>query len=79
MGKAIAAVIGIFALVVVIMVLATIPFWFLWTYLGYGEMYFSFLPKVWQSIPFWHCLGLMLIFGMIRAIVLPVNLKTKTK
>jgi len=45
-----------------------VPFWFCWTYLELGRIYFYFVPVVFQSIPFWNCVGLFMILGILRHI-----------
>jgi len=46
----------------------SVPFWICWTACGLGETYFSFLPRVWQRIPFWHCVGLFIVFEIVRSL-----------
>lgn len=48
-----------------------IPFWFFWTYYGLGAMYFSFIPKVYQSIPFLNCIGLFIIIAILKSVLVP--------
>lgn len=46
-----------------------VPFWFCWTYCGLGAYYFYFLPRAYQSIPFWHVVGLFIIIWILRSLV----------
>jgi len=48
-----------------------IPFWFCWTVCGLGTKYFYFIPKIYQTIPFWHCVGLFIIIGILKAMLIP--------
>lgn len=48
-----------------------IPFWLIWTVGGIGNMYFDFLPAKYQSIPFWHCVGLFIVIPIIYGIAVP--------
>ena len=49
----------------------SVPFWFIWTYFGLGKKYFYFLPEVYQSVPFWHCVGLFIVIPIAYAIIIP--------
>lgn len=49
----------------------SLPFWFCWTCCGLGQLYFGFLPERYQSIPFWHCVGLFIIIGILRPMLTP--------
>jgi len=60
------------------------PFWFLWTYLGAGSRYFTWLPSIWHKVPYWELVGLFvlvhILFDLIRPIKLDVsNALTKFK
>ena len=44
----------------------SVPFWFFWTYIGLGRVYFYQLPSVYFHIPFWHCVGLFIILGIFK-------------
>lgn len=48
-----------------------IPFWVCWTYFNIGTTYFGFLPPIWQSIPFWNCVGLFVSAQIIKAVFVP--------
>ena len=48
-----------------------IPFWIIWTACGIGETYFYFLPKVYHEIGFWSCVGLFMVFSIIKAVLVP--------
>jgi hypothetical protein len=60
-----------------------IPFWFIWTYSSIGSQYFYFIPRVYQIIPFWHCVGLFMILPILKAMLIPqfvnVNQSNTTK
>lgn len=49
----------------------SVPFWFVWTHCGIGEKYFYWLPSVYQSIPFWNCVGLFTVVAILRAALTP--------
>lgn len=59
----------------------SIPFWIFWTRFGVGQKYFSFLPEVWQSIPFWDCIALFVSVSVIQAVFVPkiVSLNQKVE
>lgn len=44
----------------------SVPFWVCWTASGLGKRYFYWLPEVYQSIPFWHCVGLFIIIAILK-------------
>lgn len=46
----------------------SVPFWLFWTVMELGKKYFYFLPEVYQSIPFWNCVGLFVILSIIKHI-----------
>jgi len=48
---------------------ASVPFWYVWTHCGLGVRYFYFLPEVFQSIPFWHVVGLFIIIWTLRSMI----------
>ena len=48
-----------------------IPFWAAWTYFGLGKEYFDFLPAKYQSIGFWSIVGLFIIVGTLKALLMP--------
>ncbi len=61
---------------IVSFVLATflaIPFWFIWTYMGVGEM-FGFLPMALQNPGFWPTVGIFMCLSIFRAVALPRGL-----
>lgn len=43
-----------------------IPFWICWTICGIGEKYGYFLPEIFQSIPFWDCVGIFMSLSIIN-------------
>jgi RsiW-degrading membrane proteinase PrsW (M82 family) len=48
-------------------------FWFCWTRCELGATYFCFLPPVYQSVPFWHCVGLAVLAGIPRCLLARSN------
>lgn len=48
-----------------------VPFWLFWTYYSIGVTYFYFVPKVFQSIPFWDCVGLFVVLGILKGTFTP--------
>jgi len=46
-----------------------IPFYFLWN--AFGETYFYFVPKVYQHLPFWDCVGLFILMSILKAVLVP--------
>ena len=49
----------------------SIPFWICWTICGIGSRYFYWLPKVYQVIPFWDCVGLFIVISTIKGSLIP--------
>lgn len=49
----------------------SIPFWIIWTLCGIGRTYFTFVPELYQSIPFWNCVGLFMVVGILKAALTP--------
>lgn len=45
-----------------------IPFWICWTWMGIGQTYFRFLPPAWHSIPFWDCVGMMIVMDILSTV-----------
>ena len=48
-----------------------IPFWFIWTVCDVGKKYFYWLPELYLSIPFWECVGLFIIIGILKDTLVP--------
>ena len=48
-----------------------VPFYICWTFCGLGKRYFYFLPEQYQSIPFWHCVGLFIAIPILLHIITP--------
>ncbi len=48
------------ASLVVEAIVIALPLWFLWTFCGLGEKYFS-VPVAWQRVPFWNLVGILVI------------------
>jgi hypothetical protein len=47
----------------------SVPFWLCWTHYGLGYTYFYFAPPVFRHIPFWHCVGLFIIVGILGSVI----------
>ena len=48
-----------------------VPFWIIWSACGIGKTYFYWLPPVYQIIPFWHCIGLFMVFSILLSVLTP--------
>ena len=48
-----------------------VPFWIIWTACGIGEKYFYFVPEQFQAIPFWNCVGLFMVVGILKSVLTP--------
>jgi hypothetical protein len=48
-----------------------IPFWFIWTFCGIGAKFFYFLPQVYQSPGFWETVGVFIVIGILKALLIP--------
>jgi hypothetical protein len=48
-----------------------VPFWIIWTVCGIGETYFYFVPKVYHGIGFWASVGLFMVIGILKAVLVP--------
>lgn len=46
-------------------------FWIIWTHYGLGKVYAYWLPPIFQSIPFWHCVGLFMAISIVKSILMP--------
>jgi len=66
-------IIGWFVSVLVNMSLA-FPFWFLWTYLGAGSRYFTWLPSIWHKVPYWDLVGLFVLVHILYDLIAPIKL-----
>lgn len=49
----------------------SVPFWLIWTAFGIGRRYFYWLPEIYQSIPFWNCVGLFIVIGILKTVLTP--------
>jgi len=47
----------------------SVPFWLCWSQFGLGRLYFDFLPRKYQWLPFWHCVGLFIVIGIIKTVL----------
>lgn len=50
---------------------ASVPFWYIWTRCGFGRTYFYFVPTIYQSIPFWDCVGLFMVVSILKGTLTP--------
>ncbi len=48
-----------------------VPFWVIWTWSGLGARYFYWLPAVYLDIPFWHTVGLFIVIGILKSVLIP--------
>lgn len=62
----------------------TFPFYFLWN--GLAPVYMTSLPQAYHQIPFFHCMGLLLLLAVLRLAVTPsqgivkwANVKTSNR
>lgn len=65
----------------VVAVSMAVPFWFFWTLFDFGSIYFYWIPETYQSIPFWHCVGLFIVISILKSVLIPtlVNVSNKQK
>lgn len=49
----------------------SVPFWLIWTVFDFGERYFYFVPETYHSLPFWHCVGLITVIGILKLVLVP--------
>ena len=47
----------------------SIPFYFLWNWLA--PVYFYFLPKIYLDLPFFHCVGIFMLFPLLKTLLSP--------
>lgn len=60
----------------------SVPFWFIWTVCGIGATYAYFLPAVYLAPGFWHCVGVFIVVGILKAVFMPrlvVRTETNSK
>lgn len=55
----------------VLMASLAVPFWFIWTVCGIGATYAYFLPAVYLAPGFWHCVGVFIVVGILKAVFVP--------
>jgi len=48
-----------------------VPFWIIWTACRIGEKYFYFVPETYRVIPFWNCVGLFMVIGILKSVLIP--------
>jgi hypothetical protein len=46
-----------------------IPFYYLWNY--FAPIYLPNVPEIYKDIPFWHCVGVFVLIGIVKALVTP--------
>jgi len=56
-------ILGAFSVFIVSLILLTVPLYFLWNWAA--PIYLSFLPAIWQNIPYLHIVGLV---GLVMAL-----------
>ena len=49
----------------------SVPFWFFWTFLDIGKIYFYFIPEIFRLIPFWDCVGLFIVIAILKGTLIP--------
>jgi hypothetical protein len=49
----------------------SVPFWIAWTVCEIGKTYFYFIPVLFQSIPFWDCVGLFMVIAILKGTLIP--------
>lgn len=54
----------------ILMCFFAIPFYFLWNALA--PVYFYWLPQVYHTLPFWHCVGLLMLVFMLKLVLFPI-------
>ncbi|MEI6422408.1 MAG: hypothetical protein WCP55_09330 [Lentisphaerota bacterium] len=55
-----------------------VPFWICWTLFGIGGKYFYFLPDVYHHIGFWSCVGIFMVFSILKGMLYPYSLISVT-
>lgn len=50
-------------------IILAIPFYFIWNALA--PVYFYWLPEVYKEIPFWHCVGILVLIAIVRLVLFP--------
>ncbi len=48
-----------------------LPFWIIWSVLGIGKKYFSFLPEIYLSPGFWDTVGVFIVVPIAYSIFIP--------
>ena len=56
-----------------------VPFWIVWSACGIGSKYFYWLPEVYQRIPFWNCVGLFMVIGILKSVLTPKLVEVSQK
>lgn len=53
----------------IFMMFLAIPFYFLWN--SMAPTYFYWLPEIYLQLPFWDCVWMLMLIGMLKLILLP--------
>lgn len=61
---------------VLVCFLASIPLYFLWNWIV--PIYGTFLPTLYQHLPFWHLVGILWLVQSLKDIILPLGPFTQT-
>jgi hypothetical protein len=48
-----------------------VPFYYVWNELA--PIYFTWVPPLFQHLPFWHCVGLFFLLAVTRFMLLPTG------
>lgn len=55
----------------ILAVFLSIPFYYIWNELA--PIYFYWLPDIYKQLPFWHCMGLLVLISILRLVAFPSN------
>ncbi|MGH7740049.1 MAG: hypothetical protein ACREL1_07870 [bacterium] len=47
----------------------SIPFYFIWNKLA--PIYLHQIPQIYRQLPFWHCVGIFALVGILRVLICP--------
>lgn len=64
------------ALALFFMASLAVPFWFIWTVMGIGATFFYWLPAIYLAPGFWQCVGVFIVIGILKAVLVPRGLFT---
>jgi hypothetical protein len=54
---------------IVFSAILSIPFYYLWNALA--PTYLYQIPTLYQHFPFWHCMGIFVVIGVVKALLTP--------